>query len=1086
MGKADAKSQPKSTMENKENDQDTGSKTQQSGEPPAKKSRQSGTVTGLLRAASRSVGATKVAAMGSRKSVLGVLPQDFGAMEEYDDSWPVYDDEQDDEPEAPRAFEYQDYDDLGPGFDDDDGGFGDGDEDDWNLGDNTTDTDEFHPDDLFADFMAGESEGEGPPIVGDIADLVNKIWISLQKDLSKVYEGYPRPTNLHTYKVDVNDEVVPLIQKKREVKQTDMKLRSVQGAVAGVANITVKNLESLRNLENANEADTVKYLTRVVKASVHGVKLLAHANMTVNNTRRQLLKQAINPKYHLLCKPSKTLDSKLLFGDSISDRLKTLTQASKLGKPSGYSYGYGRGSGFRGRSWNNNYRGGRSSFLGKFVDHTAHDSYLQGARVETQIEQTDTELFSDVFYRPRPRKQGSRPEARPEAVERPSSTATVATQVVGELPEIDLNYWPNYTAGRASQCLFEWQKITADRVILNHVKGLTIDFSEMPNQTWIPKPIHFSQKEKQYLGTEIAQLLQMQVIEQTEHCEGEFISVIFLRPKKQPGKYRVILNLKGLNLDVEYHHFKMDTLETALKLVTRGCFMISIDIKDAYYTIRIHEDYRKYLRFEFEGQLYQFTCLPNGLALGPRIFTKILKVPLAHLRQTYGVNTSAYIDDLLLTEISIKSCHMAAFRTVQILQKLGFTISPKSVLQPRQVIEHVGFVIDSVHMKVSLPTDKVTNLKDYIRKCLRKEVFTIREVAQLLGKLEATKPGNRLAQLYTKTLTWEKNAALARNCYDFEKKMTLSGKVKGDLHWWLDNLATVNADIFVEQPDDMIYTDASNDGWGCHAPSFDQKFGGRWNEFEQDYHINVLELLAVLYSLQAVCHELHDIHLRVMTDNTTAMLCIRNQGSVHSKDCNDVTRRIWEWACERNIWLSAAHIPGVLNVEADTASRKFSDDTEWALNDDIFRNICQQFGTPDVDLFASRLNRKVERFCSWQPDPEAEHIDAFTISWAGILGYAFPPFAVLPSVIQKIKMEGAEVIVVAPKWPTKPWYTLMQKMIVSDVLEIPVINGTLFLPSRVKMNTDTRGHHRTHKGQEHPLVGQLHLIVAKLSGEHYS
>ena len=89
-------------------------------------------------------------------------------------------------------------------------------------------------------------------------------------------------------------------------------------------------------------------------------------------------------------------------------------------------------------------------------------------------------------------------------------------------------------------------------------------------------------------------------------------------------------------------------------------------------------------------------------------------------------------------------------------QNLGFTISPKSVLTHAQVIEHVGFTIDSVQMKVSLPPDKVNDITDYIHKCLRKQSLFIRDTAQLLGKLEATKPGNRFAQLYTKHLTWEK------------------------------------------------------------------------------------------------------------------------------------------------------------------------------------------------------------------------------------------------------------------------------------------------------------------------------------------
>jgi hypothetical protein len=114
-------------------------------------------------------------------------------------------------------------------------------------------------------------------------------------------------------------------------------------------------------------------------------------------------------------------------------------------------------------------------------------------------------------------------------------------------------------------------------------------------------------------------LLQKAVLQRVQHVDGEFISNVFLRPKKEAGKYRMILNLKTLNEFVEYHHFKMDTLETVLNLITPGMYMASIDFTDAYYSLAIAQKHRKYLRFEFDGDLYEFTCLPNGLSSGPRV-----------------------------------------------------------------------------------------------------------------------------------------------------------------------------------------------------------------------------------------------------------------------------------------------------------------------------------------------------------------------------------------------------------------------------------------------------------------------------------
>jgi hypothetical protein len=119
-------------------------------------------------------------------------------------------------------------------------------------------------------------------------------------------------------------------------------------------------------------------------------------------------------------------------------------------------------------------------------------------------------------------------------------------------------------------------------------------------------------------------------------------------------------------------------------------------------------------------------------------------------------------------------------------------------------------------------------------------------------------------------------------------------------------------------------------------------------------------------------------------------------------------------------------------VEADQASRMFNDATEWSVNDEIFGRICEIFGSPDIDLFASRLNKKVTRFYSWIPDPDSVGVDAFAYSWRDDLGYAFPPFALIGRVLQKIVQDRAKVILVAPYWPTKSWFTALGAMIVEQ------------------------------------------------------
>ena len=79
----------------------------------------------------------------------------------------------------------------------------------------------------------------------------------------------------------------------------------------------------------------------------------------------------------------------------------------------------------------------------------------------------------------------------------------------------------------------------------------------------------------------LKKLVEKNVLIEVQECHGQFLSPIFLRPKKN-GEFRMILNLKKFNENVEYYHFKMDTFESAIKLITKGTFMASVVLRHAY------------------------------------------------------------------------------------------------------------------------------------------------------------------------------------------------------------------------------------------------------------------------------------------------------------------------------------------------------------------------------------------------------------------------------------------------------------------------------------------------------------------------
>ena len=147
---------------------------------------------------------------------------------------------------------------------------------------------------------------------------------------------------------------------------------------------------------------------------------------------------------------------------------------------------------------------------------------------------------------------------------------------------------------------------------------------------------------------EIAKLKNKEVIIESQYSKGDFCSSIFTRLKKD-GTWCMILNLKQLNRYMEYKHFKMESIQHALNVIRPDAYMATVDLKDAFYSIAIHPDHQKYLKFYFHNQYCVFTSMPNGYGPAIRIFTKITKPPFSVLRQSGRAHLSHFCRLFLLT-----------------------------------------------------------------------------------------------------------------------------------------------------------------------------------------------------------------------------------------------------------------------------------------------------------------------------------------------------------------------------------------------------------------------------------------------------
>ena len=346
-------------------------------------------------------------------------------------------------------------------------------------------------------------------------------------------------------------------------------------------------------------------------------------------------------------------------------------------------------------------------------------------------------------------------------------------------------------------------------------------------------------------------------------------------------------------------------------------------------------------------------------------------------------------------------------------------------------------VVDSRARELRLPGQKIKKLRQEAAMVIRhhRAPPTAREVSRLLGKFnsvsQAIPPGPLFCRAIQRDLAMALDAS--KQCYD--APCHLSPAAIEELEWWKNHLTAWNGkSLVLRQPDLRIESDASLIGWGASCEG--TQTGGPWSQQEKTLHMNGLELLAATLAVKTFLKDQENKRVLLLLDNQTAVAYINNLGGTVSAYATKLARDLWMWCLRRDILLTAQYLPGKENVKADTESRVMRDRSDWMLNPLIFQRILSHFPYLEVDLFATRLTYQLPRFYSWRPDPLAEATDAFLQDWSSMRGFANPPWNLIGRVLTKVESQGAELILLAPIWPSQPWYPKLVSLLVSHPLRI--------------------------------------------------
>ena len=528
-------------------------------------------------------------------------------------------------------------------------------------------------------------------------------------------------------------------------------------------------------------------------------------------------------------------------------------------------------------------------------------------------------------------------------------------------------------------------------------------------------------------------------------------SSFFPVAKKNTNKMRGCLDLRKLNAHLEYEHFKMEGLHTVRDLLRRRDYMTKVDMSDYFFHYVIAPKDRRYFRFMFLGQKFQFTAMPFGLASAPRLATKMLQPVIRHLRQL-GLRLVVYIDDVLVLSRSYEESLRHTQLLVETLHHFGFSVHPDKIQAiPTRSIEFLGIQVNSALMQFRVPRHKIRDLRreiESIRRAHTDGTLSLRQYSSLLGKFNAIRGAVTAAPIHIWPLL-HLQAAVLRRRGGWDGTMSLSPRVLEELIWWHDEMASWSGlSLIPARHQFVVTTDASRHGWGGwwrrvgQRPRRSDEARGFFLHKESKMSSNARELHAVLFTMKAAALRLRHSVVLVETDNSTTMAYINHLGG-RSRFLSSVTHELWQVCRKAAITLRAVHRPGVDNQRADLLSRWRRDTTDLKLNPRFFKQAEHRWGSHSVDLFATRLNRQVRRFVSWRPDPEAIATDAFQFPLVGENPWCFPPESLIPRLLGMLTRLRKTATLVAPRWPGKPWWPDLVRMTVDKPIILPSSPSTL-------------------------------------------
>ncbi|RYC53832.1 hypothetical protein CHU98_g12376, partial [Xylaria longipes] len=248
---------------------------------------------------------------------------------------------------------------------------------------------------------------------------------------------------------------------------------------------------------------------------------------------------------------------------------------------------------------------------------------------------------------------------------------------------------------------FQYEKAS----ILPHSSrgDLAIELEE--NTTPPHYPIYpLAQDELEELRKWLAEMIKNGKIRKSKSPAG---APILFVPKKD-GTLRLCVDYRGLNHITVKNRFTLPLISEMLDRIAHAKVFSKIDLKDAYYRLRIRTGDEWKTAFRTRYGHYEFLVMPMGLCNAPATFQNYIQEALDDILDTFCI---AFLDDVLIFSMDTEAHTNHVRDVIERLQKADLYAKPSKCQFYKDKIEFLGYVISGDG--IEMDPDRIRTIQDW-------------------------------------------------------------------------------------------------------------------------------------------------------------------------------------------------------------------------------------------------------------------------------------------------------------------------------------------------------------------------------------